>query len=136
MTALRIFFGEHQRDYALISVLLGAIGFVLFHMKVASEDQYLQSLAGYIMTYFAAIVSAVGYRTYESGDDRSKKPFIGVFWKFVRIPYWLTVFTTIAYFIEFDRQVGRILIYSGYLTLACALASVVAWLSRGYRAPS
>jgi hypothetical protein len=136
LTALRIFFGEHQRDYALISVLAGAIGFVLFHLDVGSPEQYLQSLAIYIMTYFAAVVSAMAHRTYADRYDRSQKPFIALFWKFVRVPYWLTVFTTMIYVIDLDPQVGRILVYSGYLTLVCALASIIAWLLRRHRTAS
>ena len=133
LRALKIFFGEHQRDYALISVILGGIGLIPYQLAVVSQDQYLQSLATYIMTYFAASVSAIWNRTYEWGYDRSEKPFIGTFWKFVRLPYWITVLITIIYMIDLDRQVGRILIYSGYLTLACALLAVVAWLLRRHR---
>ena len=131
MTVFKLLFGKHQQDYALIAVIAGAIGAVLYHLDVVSEAQYTQSLAGYIMMYFASTVSWLAYRKNSPQGHREENSLISTFWRFVRIPYWMTVFITIVYFVELNPQIGRVLIYSGYLTLACALASVLAWFLRG-----
>jgi len=80
------------------------------------------------MTYVASVVSAVRHHSHDASYGHRNKSFIAMFWRFVRIPYWLTVFVTIVYIIEFNQKIGRLLIYSGYLTLLCALISLGAWL--------
>ena len=136
MKIVEIIFGRHQALFALVAVIPAAIGFVLYHTSAVSEEQYLQSLAGYIMTYLISLITWFQDRKNNLLYSPKENFFMELLWRYIRIPYWITVFTTIVYFIELNRQVGRILIYSGYLTLACALASVAAWLLLRQRAPS
>jgi hypothetical protein len=80
------------------------------------------------MAYFISAAIWIADRKKDTVYNPDSHSLMAIFWKVTRIPYWITCIISIVYFINLDHQIGRVLIYSGYLTLACALVSVGAWL--------
>jgi uncharacterized protein (TIGR03382 family) len=114
----------------LIAVIGGALSSLLYNGSVASEEQYRQTLGGYLTMYVIAVGSTLFYGIDSEFRADVQRKYMHIFWVFVRAPYWITCCITIIYLIDLDYEVGTVLIYSGYLTLACALMSVFAWLLR------